>query len=81
MTIPQITTFAQGKLAESVCDTAITYCNSTVGVAEEDLYANKQQCSDFLTKEIRFGEPYELGACITPSNLNPIYFPSVPKPS
>ena len=61
MTLPQITTYATQKLAASVCNTAVTYCNDTVVSQPKDLYSSREECMDFLTGEVRFGEAYELG--------------------
>lgn len=61
MTLPQVVQYATQKLAGSICDTAITHCNASIGVDAKDLYASKEECMAFLGKEIRFGEAYELG--------------------
>ena len=56
MTLPQIQAFATQKLATSICGVAQTYCNGT-----NVQYNSTSQCYDFLTKQVRFGEAYELG--------------------
>ncbi|KAL9103923.1 MAG: hypothetical protein Q9163_001071 [Psora crenata] len=56
MTTPQALSFAQKSLAESICDTAMRYCNGT-----NVQYNSTQSCTNFLTKEVRFGAAYELG--------------------
>lgn len=62
MTIPQVTAYATQKLAASICDTAMRNCNSKiVGLEKKDLYSSRDECIGFLTKEVRFGEAYELG--------------------
>ncbi|GAB1194850.1 hypothetical protein APSETT444_004101 [Aspergillus pseudonomiae] len=43
-------------LAEAICETSENYCKDT-----NKQYENRQQCMDVLTKEKRFGDPYELG--------------------
>ncbi|KAL9053370.1 MAG: hypothetical protein Q9162_004811 [Coniocarpon cinnabarinum] len=53
------TAFQEGvtlKLATSVCSIATTSCTGA-----NQQYANQQECLDFLTKEVRFGNPWELG--------------------
>ena len=45
-----------GSLAESICATAARYCNGT-----NVQYNSTATCTDFLTNQIRFGKPYELG--------------------
>ncbi|KAF2653470.1 hypothetical protein K491DRAFT_680450 [Lophiostoma macrostomum CBS 122681] len=42
--------------AKSICGTHQTYCNGT-----NTQYASSDQCYEFLTKEIRVGESFELG--------------------
>ena len=56
MTLPQIQAYATQKLATSICGVAQTYCNGT-----NVQYNSTSQCYDFLTKQVRFGEAYELG--------------------
>ena len=51
-----------GTLASSICSTATTYCNGT-----NAQYASTQECEEYLTKEIRFGAPYELGTSYFPT--------------
>ncbi|KAL9128137.1 MAG: hypothetical protein Q9217_003111 [Psora testacea] len=55
-TTEQTAAFAQKALAESICGTAIKYCNGT-----NVQYNSTQTCLQFLTKEVRLGEAYELG--------------------
>ncbi|KAL8635824.1 MAG: hypothetical protein Q9228_006722 [Teloschistes exilis] len=43
-------------LGNSICGTAQTYCNGT-----NVQYQSKEECMGFLTKQVRFGEAYELG--------------------
>ena len=43
-------------LAQSICQTSTQYCNGT-----NIQYANDGACLEYLTKEVRFGQPYELG--------------------
>ena len=57
VTLAQTYAFAQSQLATSICTTAQEYC---VG-PELQQYENATSCYDFLTKEIRLGESYELG--------------------
>ena len=45
-----------GALASSICNTAMTHCNG-----ENAQYSSPQECVQYLTKEVRFGAPYELG--------------------
>jgi hypothetical protein len=47
---------AQDAIAKSVCKTHDTYCKG-----DNVQYASNQECYDFLTKETRFGESFELG--------------------
>ena len=47
---------ATTKLASSICDTAQRFCNGT-----NLQYEGQEQCQEYLTKEVRFGKPYELG--------------------
>lgn len=49
--------YVQSKLATSICTTAQKYC---VGYQNKQ-YESVTQCYDFLTKETRFGEAFELG--------------------
>lgn len=49
--------YVQTKLATSICSTAQKHC---VG-PELKQYQNVTQCYDFLTKQTRFGDAYELG--------------------
>ena len=58
--------FAQHSLADSICGTATKYCTGT-----DVQYDNKEDCMNFLTKEIRFGEAYELGM-FSPYFLQPL---------
>lgn len=71
MTLPQITAYATQKLAASICETAMTYCNSSVVPDRGELYASKAECETFLTTEVRFGEAYELGGFAHPSPSPP----------
>lgn len=48
-------------LAKSICSTATMYCNGT-----NAQYKSAHECEQYLTKEIRFGSPYELGRSYTP---------------
>lgn len=57
VTLAQTTEYVQSKLATSICTTAQEYC---VG-PELQQYENATSCYNFLTKEIRLGESYELG--------------------
>ena len=50
-----------GGLANSICSTAMTYCNGT-----NVQYSSTQECLKFLTTETRFGAPYELGTSYFP---------------
>ncbi|KAE8379999.1 hypothetical protein BDV26DRAFT_152215 [Aspergillus bertholletiae] len=43
-------------LAKAICETSDKYCTG-----DNQQYDNKEQCMKVLTKEKRFGEPYELG--------------------
>ncbi|OGM50052.1 hypothetical protein ABOM_001327 [Aspergillus bombycis] len=43
-------------LAEAICETSDKYCKD-----KNKQYDNHQHCKDVLTKEKRFGDPYELG--------------------
>jgi hypothetical protein len=43
-------------LASSICETATSYCNGT-----NTQYSNMTACYQYLTHEVRFGQPYELG--------------------
>ncbi|KAL8661090.1 MAG: hypothetical protein Q9202_005904 [Teloschistes flavicans] len=43
-------------LGKSICGTAQTYCNGT-----NVQYQSGDECLNFLTKQVRFGEAYELG--------------------
>lgn len=52
----KVVAFVREKLAGSICDTAMTYCNGT-----NAQYDSKESCNKFLGEEIRFGEAYELG--------------------
>ena len=52
----QVVQALTGGLANSICSTAMTYCNGT-----NAQYGSTQECEEYLTKEIRFGAPYELG--------------------
>lgn len=61
MTLPQITSFATQKIASSVCETAMTYCNDSVVSDTANLYSSQKECEGFLTAKVRFGEAYELG--------------------
>lgn len=57
--LPNITSvqaLLQDKLATSVCSVATKYCNGT-----NQQYDNANQCHDYLTKQVRLGEAYELG--------------------
>jgi hypothetical protein len=47
-------------LANQICTTAKTYCNST-NTDAADLYANFDTCYEFLTTEVRWGAEYEFG--------------------
>ena len=53
----QAVAYVQNSLADSICGTAMKYCNGT-----NVQYNSTENCLNFLTKEIRFGEAYELGA-------------------
>lgn len=44
------------SLAQSICGTAERYCNGT-----NVQYESMPACMEFLTQELRFGKPYELG--------------------
>ena len=46
----------QQALAKSICDTATQYCTGA-----NVQYLRASQCFDFLTTEVRFGQPWELG--------------------
>ena len=62
MTSSETTAYVTQKLVGSICDTSMTYCNSTVkGLSKEDMYQSADECKGFLTKQVRFGEAYELG--------------------
>ncbi|CAF9912586.1 MAG: hypothetical protein HETSPECPRED_000980 [Heterodermia speciosa] len=52
----QVVQALTGALAKSICSTATTYCKGT-----DAQYGSTQECEGYLTKEIRFGAPYELG--------------------
>ena len=43
-------------LAESICAIEAQYCNGTLSQ-----YNSSMACMDFLTTQVRFGKPYELG--------------------
>jgi hypothetical protein len=43
-------------LAEAICETSDKYCTG-----DNLQYESKEKCMNFLTKETRFGQPYELG--------------------
>jgi hypothetical protein len=47
----------QTLIASGICDTHQSYCNGT-----NLQYDSYQSCFDFMTKQIRFGAAYELGA-------------------
>ncbi|KAL8825588.1 MAG: hypothetical protein Q9191_004321 [Dirinaria sp. TL-2023a] len=49
-------------LAKSICQTSTRYCNGT-----NTQYASDSACLDYLTKKVRFGQPYELGGLDTRS--------------
>lgn len=49
--------YVQQKLATSICSTAQKYC---VGPKLKQ-YQNVSQCYNFLTKQTRLGDAYELG--------------------
>jgi len=46
----------QHALAESICGTAMQYCNGT-----NVQYPSGSQCFEYLTTKVRFGQPWELG--------------------
>lgn len=56
MSEAELTTTVTKKLAASICETAMTYCNGT-----NTQYNSTQSCMTFLTQETRLGQPYELG--------------------
>lgn len=45
-----------GKLAQSICKTASDFCTG-----DNKQYESEQECQGYLTKQVRFGAPYELG--------------------
>ncbi|KAL8936128.1 MAG: hypothetical protein Q9216_005095 [Gyalolechia sp. 2 TL-2023] len=49
-------TLLQEAIAKSICQTSMTNCQGTSAQ-----YQSSEQCFAYLTKEIRFGEAYELG--------------------
>ena len=51
-----ITQILQQALAKSICGTAMSYCNGT-----NVEYQSADQCYEFLTTQVRFGQPFELG--------------------
>ena len=57
VTMAQTYAYVQSQLATSICTTAQKYC---VG-PELQQYENAASCYNFLTKETRFGESFELG--------------------
>lgn len=54
--LPQLISILTSKLANSICDTHEKYCTGSI-----QQYANRTACVGFLTNNIRFGAPYELG--------------------
>jgi len=61
MSLPQIEVYARQKLAGSICSTSTTYCNTTV-TDKENLYTSTDQfVAYYLTRQVQFGEAYELG--------------------
>lgn len=61
-TLPQTVGVATQGLANSICQTATTFCNGT-----NAQYSSMNDCMNFLTKQIRFGKPYELGIRLCPA--------------
>ena len=55
-TLPAIEKYVTQQLANSICNTAQTYCNGT-----NAQYTSQNDCMNFLGKETRLGEAYELG--------------------
>ena len=48
-------------LVKSICTTAQTYCKGP-----NQQYDSGGECSDYLTKKVRFGQAYELGSSPSP---------------
>ena len=44
------------KLAASICSIAQSSCNGT-----NEQYSSNEECKEFLTKQVRFGQTYEMG--------------------
>lgn len=44
-----------GIVAETVCESSMQYCG------DYEHYESQEQCVEYLTKETRFGQPFELG--------------------
>ena len=57
VTLADTVLYVQAKLATSICSTAQQYC---LGPKLQQ-YQNFTQCYNYLTKQTRFGEAYELG--------------------
>ena len=56
VSIAQTMTYAQDKLATSICGTAQKYC---IGTLQQ--YDNAASCYNYLTTVVPFGQAYELG--------------------
>lgn len=57
-----VQTAIQQALAKSICGTATQYCNGT-----NVQYKSADQCYQQLTTQVRFGQPWELGASDNPT--------------
>ncbi|KAL8994975.1 MAG: hypothetical protein Q9188_006919 [Gyalolechia gomerana] len=53
----------QEAIAKSICQTSMTNCKGTSAQ-----YQTNEACFAYLTKEVRFGEAYELGTFLTSSS-------------
>lgn len=63
VSIADTVSYIQSKLATSICSTAQMYC---IGPQLQQ-YQNTTQCYNYLTKQTRFGEAYELGTYLNGS--------------
>ncbi|KAL8790686.1 MAG: hypothetical protein Q9213_000534 [Squamulea squamosa] len=59
-------------IANSICETAMKNCNGT-----NAQYTGSEECINFLTKKVRFGQAYELGMSL-PLFVPPFPFPPFP---
>jgi len=52
----EVQSIIQAKLAQSICNTAQTYCNGT-----NQQYESEETCYEFLNEQVPFGQAYEMG--------------------